>query len=340
MLAAMLYKPMDLRLEDADTPQPSMHELLIKVDVSGLCPTDVKTYRYGSAAARYPVILGHEVAGTVISDGGSAGFEKGTKVCVAADAFCGTCKWCLSGAENLCTMPLSLGFNVNGAHADYLRVPQRFIEHGGVLRTGNLDQEVAALTEPFACTLHSLNAVDAQHCRSLAIIGDGPMAMLHLILARLFGVEDIAVIGLSEWKLHLAEELGATVVLHNHSDPADALASGAGMDAVVVTVVSAQTVLQAVRMASRKGKINVFAGLPSERMPLGIDTNAIHYHELTLTGSSGYTYEEFRNAFSLLSSASQSVKRIISNRFSLSDLLKAIECWDDKEKSMKVMIRH
>ena len=344
MLAATLYGPMDLKMEEREIPTPQPDEVIVKVSTSGLCPTDVKTYRHGSSSARYPVILGHEVSGTIESVGDYAGtYRRGMEVNVAADAFCGTCRMCTAGLENLCTAPLSLGFNVDGTHADYIKVPGRFIANGGIFPLNGMDNEMGSMLEPVACSLHSLNIMGGKSIRSLAVIGDGPMAMLHVIVARKLGIEQIVMIGLIDWKLDLAEKLGvSTVIQASNTDPVHTVrqAYADGVEAVAVTVVTRSTMLQAVKMASRRGCVNIFAGVPSDQMPLDADTNAIHYGELTLTGSSGYTYDEYRNGMNMAASSEAAMKSIITHRFSLNELRKAIDCWDDKNKSLKILISH
>ncbi len=342
MLAAILYEPGNLKIEESEKPTPLPDEVIVKISASGLCPTDIKTYRHGSSLARYPVILGHEVSGTIESVGDQAGtYKRGMRVNVAADSFCGVCSMCRAGAENLCTAPLSLGFNVDGAHADYIRIPGRFIAKGGLFQLNGLDNEIGSMLEPVACSLHSLNVMGGKSIRSLAIIGDGPMALLHVILARKLGIAQIVLTGLIDWKLDLAEKLGVSkVVQASNTDPVHAIrqAYADGVDAVAVTAVTRSTVLQAVKITSRRGCVNIFAGLPSDQMPLDADTNAIHYGELTLTGSSGYTYNEYRKAIEMAASSQEDMKSIITHRFKLKELREAIDCWDDKNKSLKILI--
>jgi len=342
MLAATLYSVGELRLEDRERPEPGNGEAVIRVRASGLCPTDVKTFRYGSSLARYPVVLGHEVCGTVTEVGeGVETLRSGALVNVAADAFCGRCSMCLAGHENLCSSPISLGFNANGAHAEYMTVPAQFIERGGVFQLDGVEEDTGSMIEPLACSLHSLNMLGGREIRSLVIIGDGPMGMLHLLLARELGIERTVITGLIDWKLDIAERNGAAGVVDSaRRDPVSAVryVIPGGADAVAVTAVTSQTLQQAIGMAAKRGKITIFAGLPSDRMPLTFDSNAVHYGELTVNGSSGYTYSEYRECVSMLGSLQARLRSIISQRFRLNELFEAIRCWDDKNSSLKIVL--
>jgi len=161
--AAVFYAPKQLKVEERPIPHPREREIVVKVDTSGLCPTDVKVYKYGSSLVKPPVVLGHEFSGTVYEVGDRVEeFREGDRVNVAADAYCGACDMCRIGKENLCRNPLSFGYNIDGAHAEYVLVPSRFIDNGGVLKVpANASLEVAALTEPLACAYHDMLLLEA-----------------------------------------------------------------------------------------------------------------------------------------------------------------------------------
>jgi len=344
--AAILYKPLSLEVKEIDIPQPKPGELVIKVDTSGLCPSDVKVYKYGGHNVKYPVILGHEVSGVVYSIGeGVEGFKKNDRVIVAADAFCGRCKMCRTGRENLCENPLSLGYNVDGAHADYMLVPRRFIERGGVIKVPDwMPLEPMAMTEPLACAIHSLNMMNVHYDDEVLIIGDGPMSLLHVTAAKAFGISKIAVIGIIDWKLKIAESLGATHTYYNSPDIEKTIENVKkdfpnGFAGISVTVVNEQTVNEALKLSSKGGRVVIFAGLPSNNSKYMIDSNIIHYNEIDLTGSSGYTYYEFELAYRLLLKEHESAMKIVTHKFKLEDIHEAIKAWDDKNSSSKILLK-
>lgn len=342
MKAAVFYGPNDLRIEDKDTPKPGKGELVVKVEASGLCPTDVKIYRNGSSAVKPPVTLGHEFAGTVHEVGGDVeGVNEKDRVNIPADAFCGVCRMCRSGHENLCEQVISFGYNTNGCHADFVLVPRRFVERGGVFSLpANVDFEVGSMIEPLACSLNTIETMGTMPGKTVVVIGDGPMGLLHVALAKVFGPDRIVLIGLVDWKLKLGQELGATHLLNAKKDIVEGvrnLTNGAGADIVVVTAVMQDTIVAGLKMASRRGFISVFGGTP-KGVTVQFEPNLLHYNETFLTGHSGYTYAQYAKAAQLVTSGKIPLSKLITHRFKLAQIHDAIKVWDDKEKSGKIML--
>ncbi|MGC8569681.1 MAG: zinc-dependent alcohol dehydrogenase [Nitrososphaeria archaeon] len=334
----VLYKPGDLRYEEREIPRPGPGEIVVKVGASGLCPSDIKTYRHGSSYARYPVVLGHEFAGTVYRVGeGVDVVKEGDRVNITAAAYCGYCRMCRRGLEHLCDNMLNFGYNVDGAHADYVLVPRQFIPRGIFRIPDSLSFEVASMTEPFADVVHSVTLGGVGPDVSVAIVGDGPMGMLHIIASRAFGATKITLIGLTDWKLRLAEELGATRTINaRFYKPADELRNDKA-DAVFLTVVSSETLEEAFSIANKGGRIVIFAGVPKGSVTYTLDPNSVHYNGAYLMGSIGYTYQEYAKALALIENGAP-LEKLISHRIELQNFMDAIGIWDNKETSMKVII--
>lgn len=342
MNAAVFYGPNDLRLEQREVPVPRGREVVVKIDVSGLCPSDVRIYRNGSALVRPPVILGHEFAGHVYEIGSEVeGVEEKAKVNVPADAYCGRCRMCRSGHENACESALTFGYNLNGAHADYILVPQRFVERGGVFPLGSeVDIEEASMTEPLACSLNTIDSLGVKPGMTVTVVGDGPMGLLHVGLAKLYGAEKIVLTGLIDWKMQLGKTLGATDLVNAKGDPVKEVldrTSGVGSDIVVLTAVLPQTIADALRMVSKHGYVSIFGGTP-KGVKAEIEPNLIHYNEAFLTGNYGYTYAQYAKAAKIVANQKIPLKKLITHRFKLEEIHDAIKTWDNKEKSMKIML--
>ncbi len=340
MKAAVLHQPGDLRVEDVPYPEPGPGEITVKVEASGLCPTDIKVYRFGSSSAKYPVILGHEFAGRVYEVGeGVQGINPGDRVNIPADAYCGKCRYCRMGRENLCDNPITFGFQVNGSHAEYVRVPKRFIDRGLVFHLpSNVPFEEAAMTEPLACVLHDVEQARVSG-KKVAVFGDGPMGLMHVALSKLYGADEIALIGLTDWKLKLGESFGATLTVNALAEnPVEALSKLGGIDVVFLTVVTQDTLNQAFQISSKTGVISVFAGLPSDRSILSLNVNLIHYGERVLIGSSNYTYHEYEKALRLITTRRLNLSKLISHRFKVTEILEAIKKWENKEESLKIIL--
>jgi L-iditol 2-dehydrogenase len=336
--AYVLYKPGDLRFEEREIPKPGIGEFVIKVGASGLCPSDIKTYRYGSSTARYPVILGHEFSGTVYSVGeGVDVVKEGDRVNVTAAAYCGYCDMCRKGLEHLCNNMLNFGYNINGAHADFVVVPKQFIPRGIFKLPDSLSFEIASMIEPFADVIHSVTLAEVGPDKNVAIIGDGPMGMLHVIASNLFGSKKITVIGLTDWKLKLAEDLGASLTINSkYNNPLDILKNNKP-DIVFLTVVSKQTLEESFSIVNKGGRVVIFAGVPQGSTSFTLDPNIIHYNGAWLLGSIGYNYIEYAKAFDLIVNGAP-IQKIVSHKIELEKFFEAIKIWDDKEKSMKIII--
>ncbi len=342
MKAAVFYAPNDLRLEEREIPAPRKGEIVVKVDTSGLCPSDVRIYKSGSSFVRPPVTLGHEFVGHVHELGAEVqGVEENDKVNIPADAYCARCKMCRSGHENTCENNLAFGYNLNGAHADYILVPQRFVERGGIFHLDDdIDIEEATMTEPLACSLNTIETLGVGPDKTIVVIGDGPMGLLHVALAKLYAAERIILIGLVDWKLQLGKELGATDLIDAKGDPGKEVldaTGGVGSDIVVVTAVMPQTIAEALRMVSRHGYVSIFGGTP-KGAKAEFEPNLIHYNETFLTGNYGYTYAHYTRAAKIVATQRVPLKKLVSHRFKLEKIHDAIKTWDDKEKSMKVML--
>ncbi len=342
MKAAVFYAPNDLRIDDKEIPRPGRSEIVLKVEASGLCPTDVKIFRNGSSSVKPPVTLGHEFAGTVHEVGSDVeGVNENDRVNIPADAFCGVCRMCRTGHENVCEQMVSFGYNVNGGHADFVLVPKRFIDLRGIFSLPpNVDFETGSMIEPLACSLNTIDTMGTAPGKTVVVIGDGPMGLLHVALAKVYGADRIVLVGLIDWKLKLGQDIGATNLLNAKGDVVNGvldITKGAGADIVVVTAVMQDTIVQGLKMASRRGFISIFGGTP-KGVTVQFEPNLIHYNETFLTGHSGYTYAHYAKAAHIAASGKIPLSKLITHRFKLAQIHEAIKVWDDKEKSMKIML--
>jgi L-iditol 2-dehydrogenase len=343
MLAAVLYGINSLVIEERVIPKPNSGEIVVQVDTSGLCPSDVKILRYGSSLVKYPVVLGHEFSGIVYAVGSDvADVKEGEMVNIPADAYCGVCKSCRVGRENICSNPLSFGYNINGAHQDYILVPKEFVKRGIFKVPDKKLLEEASMTEPLACVIHSVEVAKISPNKNVVIIGDGPMGLLHALVSKIYGANKVILIGLTDWKLKLGKEFGATHAIN--SKYVDALKEireicPEGVDATFLTVVNSSTFESAVSLTSKGGVIDIFAGVPKNSVNVKLDPNIVHYNEVSIIGSSGYTYTEYAKAFDFIVNRKLNLTRMVSHRFPLEKINEAISAWDDKEKSLKILLK-
>lgn len=302
----------DVRVENVETPTPKPDEVKVKVKACGICHYDLRFYTGRKQAAK-PTVLGHECSGTIEQVGAEvSGLKPGDRVVVSTDISCGHCHYCISGRTNFCTNRRT----TDGGFAEYKVAPV-----GQVFKfSESTPFEEACLTEPLACCLNGNLRAGIRPSSCVAVVGTGPIGLLHVQLARLFGASRVIALDPIATRRKKASELGADVVV----DPAATepvkevmrLTDGFGADAVIVAVENVDAVGQGIRMAGKQGVVVVFAGF-HPAMEVKVDTNLLHYNEVSITGSSDFPASLFPQALSLIDSQRVHLKPIISHSFSL-----------------------
>jgi L-iditol 2-dehydrogenase len=320
MRATIFNAPGDVTVEDRPVPAVGPGELRMTVAAVTLCASDVRVYR-GEKHAEPGVIPGHEIAGVIDAIGdGVEGFSEGDRVIVCPILACGHCRFCLLGRRNRCSSRRTLGYDLDGGFAQHLLLPAELVRLGHVLPIPDaLPMDVAALTEPSACTLNSLELVETKAGTSLAIVGAGPMGLLHLLLARSLGAAPIIVSEPIAERREIARRWGADLVLDPGSDDVTAAVKdatgGSGADGVIVSVGIASLVPPALELVRQQGVVNLFAGFPKgDAVPF--DPNYIHYNEIVLSGSQNATTDQYRRTVQLLGSV-EHIDQVVTNRYDI-----------------------
>ena len=320
MRATIFHAPGELSVEDRPLPQPDAGEVRLRVVAASLCASDVRVYR-GEKHAEPGVIPGHEIAGVVDAVGEAVeGISEGDRVIVCPVIACGSCRFCLVGRRNRCINRRTLGYDVDGGFAQHLLIPLELVRLGHVLRIPEgLPMDVAALTEPSACVLASLDLCRVGAGSSLAIVGAGPMGLLHLLLARAAGAGPIIVSEPVEERREIARRWGADLVLDPGADDVAeavrAATGGYGADAVALTVGAVDLVPGSLELVRPQGVVNLFAGFPrGQTVPF--DPNVVHYGEIVLSGSQNATTDQYRRILALLSSVPH-IDELVTNRYDI-----------------------
>ena len=326
MNAAVLYGREDLRLERVAVPDAGPGEIVVRVGAALTCGTDLKVYRRGYHAKmlKPPMLFGHELAGTVAAlGGGVAGFAVGDRVAPMNSAPCDACYFCEHGQQNLCD---DLLFN-NGAYAEFLRVPARIVEKNTLRVPDGLAFEHAALTEPLACVVRGMEETGVRAGDSMIVIGAGPIGLMFVHAAALAGVNVIAVVKREE-QAATARRLGARQVLvidgmAGESEIVEAARAltpeRRGSDVAIEAVATPATWEQAVGMVRKGGVVNFFGGPPSGTV-VGLDTNRLHYGDITLKASFHHTPATCRTAFALIARGGFRAEEFVNGRASLSEV--------------------
>ena len=326
MMAAVLYGKEHLQVEPVAVPKLNSGDILVRVKVALTCGTDVKVFRRGYHARMIvpPAVFGHELAGDVVANGdGAARFSIGERVVAANSAPCDDCYFCRRGLENLCE---DLLFN-NGAYAEFIRIPARIVERNTYRIPPHVGYRDAALVEPLACVVRGFEETAPREGDTIAIIGLGPIGLMFVKLAKLYGCRVIAV-GRRKAQLERAEELGAdaSVEAADHSDPVQAIremTQGRGADVAIEAVGKPQTWEWAVNMVRRGGTVNFFGGCPNDSR-VHLDTARLHYSEITCKASFHHTPRYIRKALDLVSAGHITASFMVNREEPLANLLQVM----------------
>jgi L-iditol 2-dehydrogenase len=323
MTAAVLYGKEDLRLERVAVPQARPGELVVQVGAALTCGTDLKVYLRGYHAMmlKPPMPFGHEFAGVVVEVGaGVTAFREGDRVVAMNSAPCDACFFCRHGQQNLCE---NLLFN-NGTYAEFIRIPARIVEKNTLLVPNGVALEHAALTEPLACVARGLEESGARAGDTMVVVGAGPIGLMFMHVAELAGVEVIAVVK-REDQIAAATVFGATSVVQLGAVE-DVVATtraftseGRGADVVIDAVASPAAWEWAVDMVRKGGTVNFFGG-PPRGTKVQLDTNRLHYGDITLKASFHHTPATCRTAFGLVTSGRFKCADYITGRAGLDEV--------------------
>lgn len=331
MRAAVYRGPGRVEVSEVERPRVGPGEVLVRVASTTVCGTDLRIASGAkTAGVRVPVVLGHEVAGTVEQVG--AGVEVvrvGDRVGMAPSVVCGACDMCRRGVFNLCRAARVLGHQIDGGLAEHLLVPADAVRAGNlVVVSPQVPFEQVSLAEPLSCVLHGQHLVGVGLGDVVLVVGGGAIGQLHAQLAKVSGARAVVVSEPVASRRALAERLGADVVVDPTSEDLDAvvaqMSDGAGADVVIVCIGVPALVDQALASARPRGRVSLFAGFPKDRMT-EVDANRVHYKELMVTGSSDSTVEDYRGAVRLIESGRVDVGALLTDTYPLDRVHDALE---------------
>jgi L-iditol 2-dehydrogenase len=322
-MAAVLYGKEHLQVEPVAVPTIGSGDILVRVKVALTCGTDVKVFRRGYHARMIvpPAVFGHELAGDVVAVGeGVSRFSVGDRVVAANSAPCEECFYCRKGLANLCE---DLMFN-NGAYAEYIRIPERIVERNTYPIPAHVGYQDAALVEPLACVVRGFDETLPRSGDTIAILGLGPIGLMFVKLAKLYGCRVIAV-GRRKTQLDRAAALGADelITAQDDVDPVKTvrgLTQGRGVDIAIEAVGKPQVWQWAVNMVRRGGTVNFFGGCPNDSR-VALDTNLLHYSEITCKATFHHTPAYIRKALDLVCAGHITASFFVNREEPLANLL-------------------
>jgi L-iditol 2-dehydrogenase len=340
MRAAVLKGKELIIVEEVPSQELRHGEVRIAIEAALTCGTDLKVYKRGYHAKMIvpPAVFGHELAGTISELGPSVvDWKIGDRVVVANSAPCGDCFFCRNHQQNLCDDLLFL----NGAYAESIVVPERFVQKNLLRLLDRTPFAAAALTEPLACVVLGVEHCKVQPGHRVLVIGVGPIGLMFIRLLVHRGCQ-VTVVGWGETRLAAAQRLGATGIIRitDAADIPNACADpiGRGYDLVIEAVGKPETWEIATQLVRKGGTVNFFGGCGAGTS-VRLDTSLIHYSNLTLLASFHHTPWAIRKALELIESKVINYSDFINGDCPLSQLPELFHSMISGNKAVKTLIR-
>lgn len=318
MKAVVFRAPDRMGLEVHPDPVREPGGLILRIKAAAICGTDLRIFR-GSKTRdiRMPSVLGHEFSGIIEDAGATPGWQRGQRVTVCPALSCGTCGPCRARATNICERLTAYGYGLDGGFAEFLNVPAAFVTAGHVIPLPDrMSFEEAALAEPLACVINGQALVGIAPGDHVAVLGAGPIGLLHVMLAKAKGAARVSVVQRSAGRREAALRLGADEALGPE------VAGRLKVDAAIVAVGSPELANLAARIVRPRGRISLFAGFSVGGLPR-FDLNAVHYGEQHVTGAFGLTLAQFREALQLIASGEVPAGKLVTHRLPLERAMEA-----------------
>jgi len=338
MRVAMYYSNQDVRLEEMPIPQLDPGEVLMQVEASGICGTDLlEWYRLHKA----PLVLGHEVAGVIAAIGQDVEhYKEGDRICAAHHVPCNTCHYCLSGHHTVCDTLRQTNFDPGG-FAEYIRLPRINVEQGIFPLYDDVSFEEATFVEPLACVLRGQRLANLQPGQTVLVIGSGVAGLLHIQLARNSGVADIIATDIVDYRLEAARKCGADVAVRADEYTPTCVrqaTDGRLADLVIICSGATSAISQALESVERGGTVLFFA--PTQPgVSVSISVNDLFWrNEITLTSSYGGSPADYAAALDLIQTGKICVREMITHRLGLAETGLGFQLVARARDSLKVII--
>jgi len=326
MRAVVVERPGQAHVAHLTVPEPEPTEVLVRVAAAGICGSDLEVMHGSRPAAfvRYPVVPGHEWAGTVARIGSDVrGIAVGDAVVAEGFRSCAVCERCQEGRTNLCTAGYAeTGFTHQGAFAEFISVPARLVHQ----LPDHSDLGAAAVLEPTACVAAGLLEADLRPGLRIAVVGAGTLGLLAVSILSLTSPARLALVGSRKARLELARRLGCDETWDIHDgDPGSSLAGG--FDLVFEAANRPEAAATALLLARRGGTV-ILEGITGSSQP-AISADAITTKQLRVQGIFGASSAAWRWAVELFASGRLPLADLVSHRFPLERFEAAFDALED-----------
>lgn len=331
-----LHKPYALNCIEIDKPVPKEGEALIKILAAGVCGSDIGALRGTNPLVSYPRVLGHELAGEVVSiPDNENGIEVGDIVILDPYLYCGECYPCSIGRTNCCTSLKVLGVHVDGGMAEYFTHPANML----IKVPRDMEVELIPLAEPLTISLHGIHRAELKKGEHIAISGAGPIGLLAALCAIEYGAIPI-LIDMVEERLELAKSLGVEHVINLKRDDLvekiKEFTDGHMAQVVMEASGAEQAILNTLSIVSHAGRV-ILTGWPKN--PINMPTNLITTKEIDIRGSRT-SAGEFEEAIDLIYNGKINIKAILSKVVSIDEAVEAIKDMEENPGDyLKVVVK-
>ena len=334
-----------VKIVNTELPKVNKNDVLVKMKSCGICGSDLEKVfgRYGMNSSR----IGHEPAGEIIEIGESVkNFRIKDRVFIHHHVPCNCCYYCYNEDFTMCEKYQSSNIEPSGL-SEYILVPEWNVLRGGLVKLpDNINFSQAALIEPIACCIRSLNKLNMKKADKIAIFGAGPTGLIHMILAKHFGASKIILLDINEFRLNFAKNIDPTIItinLKNNNDNNEfdkrifSKVDNIGVDISIISTSNLDALVQSLKITRKGGTISLF-GVPSKDSDLKIDFNLLYSKELKIIPSYATTEKEIHQTITLLTNNILDIEPLITHKFVLNNSFEALKYAHTAKDAMKIII--
>ncbi len=338
MKAAVYHSLDDIRIEDVPKPKIGPDDVLVEMKACGVCGSDLMEWYLRSRA---PLVLGHEPAGVIVEAGKNVkSFRVGDRVFAHHHVADLKCYYCQKGDYTLCPQ-FGQTHLEPGGFAEYFKVPAPNLQIDTLKLPDSLSYEEATLIEPVGCCIRAQNKAGIRKGDSVAIVGAGPSGIIHALLAKISGATKVLVSDIVDYRLKMAEKLGADLIINpiqeKLGERVKEATEGRGADIVIVTAPNVKAVEDSLQIVRRGGRLLLFAPTQPDQYAR-LSPHRLFFSEITVVPSYSVSHIETRTALQLISSGKIKAKELITHRFPLDRTTDAFQTAAKSKECLKVVV--
>jgi L-iditol 2-dehydrogenase len=333
-----------VKIIDLEIPRVGGNEILVKMKTCGICGSDLEKVfgKYGMKSSK----IGHEPAGIIQKVGNDVKeYKENDRVFIHHHVPCYSCHYCYNEDFTMCDKYQKSNIEPSGL-SEYILVPEWNVLRGGVIKLpNNITFDNAALIEPIACCLRSLNKLNIKKADKIAIFGAGPTGLIHMMLSKHFGASKIVLIDINEFRLNFAKDIDPNIITINIQKMGNiqldevilSKVERLGVDISIICTSSMNAFVSSLKITRKGGTISIF-GVPPRESDIKIDFNLIYSKELKIIPSYAASEKEIHQTITLLENNVIDFEPMITHRFDLEDSFEALKQAHIAKDAMKIII--